>query len=245
YFGSEFGLGAIGGRLYQDAEVGVRGARAAIRILRGEPAESIPPQILEAAAPVFDWRELRRWGISEARLPAGSVVQFRQPTVWELYRNRIVAVVVLLVLQTGLIIALLINRTRRRAAERTAHGLHGRLIRAHEEERARLARELHDDVTQRLARLAIDAAQVERLPSAPAVSETMGTVREGLVRLSEDIHVLAYRLHPSIVEDLGLAAALKAECERFTQQASMPVDVKLGEIPEPVPPEMALCLVRV
>ena len=104
--------------------------------------------------------------------------------------------------------------TRRRVAERMAWGLHGRLIRAHEEERVRLARELHDDVTQRVARLAIDAAQVERLPSAPAARETAGALREGLVRLSEDIHALSYQLHPSILEDLGLVAALKAECER-------------------------------
>lgn len=245
YFGSEFGLGAIGGRLYQDAEVGVRAARAAIRILRGERPGGIPPQILEAAAPVFDWRELRRWGISEARLPAGSRIRFREPTVWERYRWRIVSAVGLLVLQTGLIIALLINRTQRRVAERAARGFHGRLIRAHEEERARLARELHDDVTQRLARLAIDAAQVERSPSTPAASETAGSLREGLVRLSEDIHALSYQLHPSMLEDLGLVAAFKAECERFAQQASIPVDVKLGEIPEPVPPETALGLLRV
>ena len=245
YFGSEFGLGAIGGRLYQDAEVGVRAARAAIRILHGEPPERIPPEILEAAAPVFDWRELRRWGISEARLPAGSFIRFREPTVWERYRWRIVGAVGLLVLQTGLIIALLINRTQRRAAERAARGFHGRLIRAHEEERARLARELHDDVTQRLARLAIDAAQVERSPSTPAASETAGALREGLVRLSEDIHALSYQLHPSMLEDLGLVAAFKAECERFARQASIPVGVKLGEIPEPVPPETALGLLRV
>jgi signal transduction histidine kinase len=148
-------------------------------------------------------------------------------------------------LQTALIIALLLNRAKRRAAEATARGFHGRLIRAQEEERARLGRELHDDVTQRLARLAIDAAKVERLPSLPAVKETMGGVREGLVRLSDDIHTLAYQLHPSVLEDLGLVAALKAECEHFTRQESIPVDMKLGEIPGSVSAETALCLYRV
>jgi signal transduction histidine kinase len=245
YFASELGLGTIGGRLYQDTEVGVRGARAAIRILHGERSGTIPPEIVETTAPVFDWRELRRWGISEARLPAGSVIRFRQPTFWELYRWRAVAVLLFCLLQTVLIIALLLNRAKRRLAETAARSFHGRLIRAHEEERARLARELHDDVTQRLARLAIDAAQVERQPSASAVSETMGGVRDGLVRLSEDIHALSYQLHPSMLEDLGLVAALKAECERFTRQESIPVDVKLGEIPQSVPPETALCLFRV
>jgi len=156
-----------------------------------------------------------------------------------------VGVGVFVLLQTGLIVALLVNRARRRVAEATARGFHGRLLRAHEEERARLARELHDDVTQRLARLAIDAGQVERAPSAATVNETMAGVRAGLVRLSEDIHALSYRLHPSILEDLGLVAALKAECERFAQQESILVDVKVGEMPASVPRQTALCVFRI
>jgi signal transduction histidine kinase len=156
-----------------------------------------------------------------------------------------VAVVVFWVLQIGLIVALLINRAKRRSAEAVARGFPGRLLRAQEEERARMARELHDDITQRLARLAIDAGQVERAPAAATVSETMGGVREGLVRLSEDIHALSYQLHPSMLEDLGLVAALKAECERFARQESLPVEVTVGEIPDSVPRETALCLFRV
>jgi signal transduction histidine kinase len=119
------------------------------------------------------------------------------------------------------------------------------LIAAHEEERARLARELHDDVTQRLARLAIDAGRVERLASAPLVSETMRVIREGVVRLSEDVHALSYRLHPSVLEDLGLAEALRSEIERVAGQESLSVTAKLGEIPESVPHDAALCLFRV
>ena len=117
YFASEFGLGPIGGRLYQDSEVGAQGARTAIRILRGEEPGSIPPQVLEAAAPVFDWRELQRWSISEARLPAGSVIQFRQPGFWELYRGRITSAVLISLLQAALIVGLLVNRARRRQGE--------------------------------------------------------------------------------------------------------------------------------
>ena len=51
-------------------------------------------------------------------------------------------------------------------------------------------------------------------------------IREGLIQLSEDVHALAYRLHPSILEDLGLIEALKTECERFGRVASIPVDLK-------------------
>ena len=72
YYFSQFGMGSIGGRLYEDAETGARGARAAIRILRGESPERIPPLITEASGPKYDWRELQRWGIAEASLPTGS-----------------------------------------------------------------------------------------------------------------------------------------------------------------------------
>jgi len=119
YFASEFGSGAIGGRLYQDTEVGVRAARAAVRILRGERPENIPPQILDTATPVYDWRELRRWHINEALLPAGSSIQFRQPSFWELYRGRIIFIAILCAVQTGLIVGLVLNRIQRRQAERS------------------------------------------------------------------------------------------------------------------------------
>jgi len=138
-----------------------------------------------------------------------------------------------------------IDITERKRAEEALRGLSRRLIRAHEEERARLARDLHDDVTQRLARLAIDAGQAERGPDESSRAETMRSVRDGLVSLSEDVHALSYRLHPSVLEDLGLAEALKAECERFSRQESVPTEVEVGLAPAFIPPESALCLFRV
>jgi PAS domain S-box-containing protein len=147
--------------------------------------------------------------------------------------------------ETVRLMGVTVDITDRKLAEEAARELSGRLIYAHEVERARLARELHDDVTQRLARLAIDAGRVEILNSDPEVRETMREVREGLVRLSEDIHALSYRLHPSVLEDLGLAEALKTEIERVARQESIPVTAKLGDIPESVPHDVALCLFRV
>jgi len=131
------------------------------------------------------------------------------------------------------------------AAGGTAAALSQRLLRAHEEERTRLARELHDDVTQRLARLAIDVAAVERQARDRAVRDGLQQVREGLARLSEDVHALSYRLHPSVLEDLGLVEALEAECARFSRQESVPAALEVDGLPEPVPIESALCLYRI
>src|SRR6185436_13524752 len=111
------GLGVVGGRLYQGELEGVESARVAARILRGEQASSFPPMFIGTRPPTYDWRELMRWGISESRLPPGSVVMFRQPTVWERYRWQIVGTVALIATQAVLISALLIQRRRRSLAE--------------------------------------------------------------------------------------------------------------------------------
>ena len=144
-----------------------------------------------------------------------------------------------------MISGLLIQRRRRRLAEREAASLAGRLITAHEDERRRLARELHDDLTQRLARLAIDAAKIEQSPPGSNHGEPGRSMREELVRLSEDVHALSYRLHPSILEDLGLVDALQAECDTFSHAKSIPVELNTGDIPEELPHAVALCLFRV
>ena len=72
----------------------------------------------------------------------------------------------------------------------------------------------------------------------------MRSMREGLVRLSEDVHALSYRLHPSILEDLGLIEALKAECERFSQ-CPVRLEVNTRDIPDALPQDVALCLFRI
>jgi PAS domain S-box-containing protein len=135
--------------------------------------------------------------------------------------------------------------TERKQSEKVAREFGGRLLHAQEGERARLARELHDDITQRMARLAIDVGRVESGRDGAGRSETMREVREGLVRLSEDVHALSYRLHPSTLGDLGLADALRAECERFSRQASIPTEVKLVDLPATIPPDAALSLFRI
>jgi PAS domain S-box-containing protein len=113
-FRSNLGDGIVGGRLYEDLTVGVEGAKAAARILRGEPAESIPPRILQPSPPAYDWRELQRWGISEKRLPPGSSVLFHEPTAWQRYRWYIIGITLIALIETLLIAGLLTNFVRRR-----------------------------------------------------------------------------------------------------------------------------------
>jgi signal transduction histidine kinase len=121
-----------------------------------------------------------------------------------------------------------------------------RLMRAQEDEPAHLARELHDDVTQRLAVLAIDVGRAELAATARGgQAATLKAVREGLVRLSDDIHRLAYQLHPSVLEELGLAEALRTECERPRRQTSVDVSIDLEPLPGALGRDAALCVYRV
>ena len=144
-----------------------------------------------------------------------------------------------------LILALLLNYARRREAEAETFELSGRLINAQEQERARLARELHDDVSQRLAALAINAAVEERRQSTEAGGATMKTMKEDLTRLSDDVHALSYQLHPSVLEDLGLVDALKTECERASQICPIQLGLETREIPQKLADNVALCLFRI
>ena len=242
-YSEQLGQGVVGGRFISYPEVGRNAADVAVRILRGETPSAIRTPPLTAGKPVYDSRELRRWGISEASLPAGSVVQFREPTVWQQYGSYITAGITIFALQSALIVTLFWQRARRRRAEHEAVSLSGRLLTVHENERRRLARELHDDVTQRLAALAIDAARIDSGSSTTEGSTR--SIRDGLVKLSEDVHALSYRLHPSVIDDLGLVEALKAECDRVARAGSVSVDVHAREIPQKLPQDTALCLFRI
>jgi signal transduction histidine kinase len=135
--------------------------------------------------------------------------------------------------------------TEHRRVEEELRELSQRLIRAHEEERAMLARELHDDVTQRLAVLAIDVGRVEQTVSNAVLGGAMEAIRERLMSLSEDIHSLAYQLHPSVLQELGLVEALRTECERRGHQSSLALTVDLEPLPAGIQTDVALCLFRV
>jgi PAS domain S-box-containing protein len=134
------------------------------------------------------------------------------------------------------------SRAALEISHREIQQLAGNLLTAHEDERRHLARELHDDLTQRLARLAIDAGRMESAANAPT---GVRQLREDLVRLSEDVHALSYRLHPSVLDDLGLVEALKAECDRVSRHGELRVDVEASAVPAALPAEASLCLFRV
>lgn len=176
---------------------------------------------------------------------ANALVDAEPASVWEEHRFAVMASIAALSLQAALIVALLIQRLERRRAEREARHLGARILTAQEDERRRLAREMHDDVTQRLAALAIEAARAQSCAGDTASGQALNAIRQRLVKLSEDVHALSYRLHPSVLDDLGLVAALQSECGRVERQQPIRVRFDADAIPRKAGPHTAICIFRV
>jgi signal transduction histidine kinase len=243
-FSDELGLGVVGGRQIQLDLMAETMASTAVQLLN-DPAEEPVVRIIPLSDPTFDWRALERWDIDTARLPPESVDRFREPSVWSRYFRWILLVAAVIAFQALSIAALLVQRRHRRQAESASTSLSSRLITAHEDESRRIARELHDDVSQRLAGLAIDAAMLASYPATPQGPETLKQMQGELIRISKDVHDMSYRLHPSIVGELGLVAALRAEIDRIRRAHRQQIEERIEPLREPPSPDIALALYRI
>jgi PAS domain S-box-containing protein len=144
-------------------------------------------------------------------------------------------------------IGMVADITERKLAEEALSKVGGRLIEAHEEERTRIARELHDDIGQQLALLANNLALMEQDPP-DSVTEIRNRTHEHLNRLqqiSADVQAMSHRLHASKLEYLGIVAAAKGFCQEFSEQHNVEIDFTHSDIPATVPREISLCLFRV
>jgi PAS domain S-box-containing protein len=125
--------------------------------------------------------------------------------------------------------------------------LAGHLLTAQEAERKRLARELHDDLSQRLAALAMEAETLDhsKSPKTGPDRVRLKEMKDKLVELSIDVHAMSRRLHPSILDDLGLADAVASECATFRKRNGIVVNYRVENISREVPSNVAVCLYRI
>jgi signal transduction histidine kinase len=142
---------------------------------------------------------------------------------------------------------LLFEQKQLRAAREAQFHLSGMLINAQEAERSRLAAELHDDFSQRLALLSLGLeTAAEMIPQSPQeASSQLHRLLDSASEIGADLHTLSRRLHPSTLENLGLVPGVSALCKEFAVQQGMKVDFSHENIPRSVPPEVALCLFRI
>jgi PAS domain S-box-containing protein len=138
--------------------------------------------------------------------------------------------------------------TERRLAQEALASVSRRLIEAQELERTRIARELHDDICQRLALLTIQLEQIQRNPPIlpVEVGSRMGELRRQTSEIATDIQSLSHELHSAKLQYLGLAAAVRGFCQEFGEQQNVEIDFNTHGMPKsPLSPDISLCLFRV
>ena len=139
-----------------------------------------------------------------------------------------------------------VDITDRKLADAALASVSGKLIEAQEQERRRIARELHDDIGQRLALLAIELAQLQQRSSYPSeFPERIGKLQLLTSEIAADIQSLSHELHSSRLQYLGLAEALRGFCQEFSGQQKVEVDFETQDLPTSLSPDISLCFFRV
>jgi PAS domain S-box-containing protein len=139
-----------------------------------------------------------------------------------------------------------IDVSDRKLAEEALSTVSRRLIEAHEEERTRIARELHDDINQRIALLAVNLERLKQgLPAGVDTGGRLDEVREQVSDLGSDVQSLSHRLHSSKLDYLGLGAAAAGFCRELSDRQKVEIDFHAVDVPKKLPREISLCLFRV
>jgi signal transduction histidine kinase/ABC-type uncharacterized transport system substrate-binding protein len=226
-----FGRGIVGGPMLSALLLGKEASAVAVRILSGEKAGQIKVGPIGFATPIYDWRELRRWGISESRLPPGSEVLFRDPSPWEMYRWQIAFAGMLILLQGGMIVGLLHERRRRQFAEMQSRQRMAALARANRFATAgELTASLAHEINQPLGAIQTNAETLELIlksssPDMVEINEIVADIRRDQERASEVIRRLRSLLkrEPFELKDIDLNEIVRETEKLFLSLAALAV----------------------
>ena len=248
------GSGVVGGVLYDITPTADTTARVVQRVLAGDKPASIPVETVNPNHPMFDARQLERWNIPKSRLPAGSVIRFEEIGTWARYKVYIVGAASLVVFQAALIVGLIVMSAKRQRAEtslRVSHvqirDLAGRLITVQEQERSRIARELHDDVCQRMALLGMELTQLHgMLPDSAVDARAQVTELDHAVcELARDVQGISHELHSSKLEYFGLAVAAGHFCKEVSSHYGTTIEYVHENVSTNLDKDVAISLFRV
>jgi signal transduction histidine kinase len=218
------------------------------------PARSIPSALLYSVVPLLLWATLRFGSVGVgtsvlvvAFLSIWGAVNGRGPFVEPAPLNNVFSLQLFLFFTAGPFLFLAVLVEERKLAEEALSTMSRRLIEAQEQERTWIARELHDDIDQRLAVLSVNLEALGQNPPASRVELTLRIRKEFemVAELARDVQALSHRLHSSKLEYLGLATAAHSFCSEFSDQQEVEVDFYSDGVPRDLPPEISLCLFRV
>jgi signal transduction histidine kinase len=189
------------------------------------------------ALATVNWSRAQRWAVSERQLPV----------FWERNRFYILTALGFFVAQLLLMLWLLMEMHRRKLAEANLKDVSRYLIGTAEHERKRIARELHDDVNQKMALLSIelDRLQSDSAFLYPALKERLQHLLREANGISSDISRVSHELHSSALEFLGLVPALRRLCREFSEHHDQRANFTASQIAEPISSELSLCLFRI
>jgi signal transduction histidine kinase len=239
---SFFGEEIVGGPMLSARMLSKQAASVAVRLLTGEKPDSISTEPVGFTKPIYDWRELRRWGISERSLPSDSEVYFREPTAWDKYRTQLLLIFAVLLLQSGLISGLLLERRRRLHAEvesrqRSAELAHMNRFSMAGELTATIAHEIN----QPLGAMLTNVETAEMMVKSPApdlqeIGEILADIRRDDQRASEVIVRLRSLLKkaPFELKQLDLNDVVR-DTVRFLSALSTAREVEMTGLIAPTP----------
>jgi PAS domain S-box-containing protein len=139
-----------------------------------------------------------------------------------------------------------VDITQRKLAEAAIAGVSRKLIEAQEQERTRIGRELHDDIGQRLALLAVELQQLHEDPRHFSEARSrVGELHKQTLEIAAEIQSLSHELHSAKLQYLGIAAATRGFCQEFGEQQRVEIDFETHDLPSSVPPDISLCFFRV
>jgi signal transduction histidine kinase len=245
-FQTMIGNGPVGGVVVDFEPLGRQAAKIILGLLHGAAISAFPIERSQNHVAI-DWRQFQRFRLSEDRIPQGAVIYFREPTLWTRYRWYLISGGLVILLQTVMIVMLAIEGKRRKQSEKSTRELAGRLIHAQEEERRRIAAELHDDVCQRLALVCLQLDTIRAAPpkSREGLEKELSVLYDEADMISSDIHQFSRELHPAILERLGLLAALRRFCADFAAHRKIAVNFTSSGDEAALDQEVALVLFRV
>jgi signal transduction histidine kinase len=220
--------GGIGGYVLLPGMMGTEAGKLALRILGGESPNGIPPKLSDAVKPVFNWRQMQRWGVSESSLPPGSEIRFRDPTFWETYRWQSIAVAAVFLLQAALISVLLRERKKREDAEKETRSHMIELAHANRQVTAgELSSTIAHELNQPLGAILTNAETAELILESP--SPDLAELKEILADIRRDDHRASQVLErlrgflkraPFEIRDIDLNEIMREAFGFLTVQAS-------------------------
>jgi signal transduction histidine kinase len=195
---------------------------------------------------VAEWRKSQSWGVSEMVILPGRV-GFRKPSLWEQYKWHFVAGTALAAAELVLIVILVTERQRRKKSDLKIERLSGRLLEISEQERHRIARELHDDIVQRLSMICFEFALIDQdSPLADkAIRSSVHVQLEQLKEIISDIHQLSRQLHSSDLDVFGLGMALRDLGRKLSKQYGVEIQLIADNTQPDLNSDVALRFYRV